>query len=88
MDNFPPSEVKHVTTNQHFVHLSNFNQTNKAYGDLTGQFPYMSTRGNQHFLVVYDYDSNAILVELLKNWSGSEIKNAYMSIYNKLAARG
>ena len=76
LDNFPTPESQNVTTNQNFVNLFNFTQTNKAYGDLTSQFPYMSTRGYQYFLVVYDYDSNAILVELLKNRSGTEIKNA------------
>ena len=52
-------------------------ETKKTYGDLTGRFPYTSSRGNQYFLVIYNYDSNAILVELLKSRSGTELSSAY-----------
>ena len=61
-------------THDTYVALMPFKTTHKAYGDLTGRFPYVSSRGNQYFLVVYDYDSNAILVEVLKSRSGKEIK--------------
>ena len=37
-----------------------FTMTEKGYADLTGRFPHKSARGAQYFLVVYDYDSNAI----------------------------
>ena len=43
-----------------------FQETTKAYMDSTGRFPHKSTRGNEYVMVVYDYDSNAILVEALK----------------------
>ena len=87
-DYFPAATPKNEPTNQHFVQMSTFQRTHKAYRDLTGRFPYTSTRENQYFLIVYDYDSNAILVQLLKNRSGLEIKKAYMDIYDKLANRG
>ena len=73
------------------VTVTPFKQTNKADGDLTGRFLYVSWRGNQYFLIVDDYNSNAIIlvVELLKSRTGTEIKIAYMTIvYNKLAAKG
>ena len=54
-----------------------FKATNKTYGDLTGRFPFTSSRGNQYFLIEYDYDSNTILVELLKLRSGQEICSTY-----------
>ena len=38
-----------------------------AYGDLTGQFPYNSSTGNKYIYVMYDYDSNAILVQAIQN---------------------
>lgn len=85
---FPPPDIPNKKTNEMFIQLNPFQQTDKAYGDLTGRFPYMSSRGNQYFLVVYDYDSNAILVELLKSRNGTDIKTAYMKIYDKLAQRG
>ncbi len=62
--------------------------TAKAYGDLTGRFPYQSSCGNQYFLVVYNYDSNAILVELLKYRNGTKIKNPYLAIINRLTTHG
>ena len=57
---------------------------NKSYCDLTGRFPYKSTRGNQYLFVLYDYDSNAILFEPLKTRQAHEITMAYNKIYNKL----
>ena len=87
-DFFPPPELPNQKRHEIFVQLTPFQATDKAYGDITGRFPYMSSRGNQYFLVIYDYDSNAILVEVLKSRSGTDIKNAYMSIYTKLASRG
>ena len=87
-DFFPTPEFPNQKTHEIFVKITPFQSTNKAYGDVTGKFPYMSSRGNQYFLVIYDYDSNAILVEVLKSRSGTDIKNAYMSIYSKLASRG
>ena len=38
---------------------------NVAYTDLTGRFPYRSSRGNEYILVLYHYDGNAILLEPL-----------------------
>ena len=52
---------------------------------MTGRFPYVSSKCNQYLLVVYDYDSNAILVEVLKSRSGTDINNAYMTIFLRLA---
>ena len=40
-----------------------------GYADLTGKFPYTPTRGNQYIMVVYDYDSNAILAKATKTCS-------------------
>ena len=74
-----------------YATVAPFKQTNKAYGNLIDRFLYVSWRGNQYFLIVDDYNSNAIIlvVELLKSRTGTEIKIAYMTIvYNKLAAKG
>jgi hypothetical protein len=37
-----------------------FELTKKSYFDLTGKFPYTSSRGYKYIFVLYDYDSNAI----------------------------
>ena len=38
-----------------------------------GRFPILSNRGNQYIMDTYGYDSNAILVELMKNKLTTEI---------------
>jgi hypothetical protein len=40
-------------------------QTGILYNNLTGSFPYMSLEGNVCFLIVYHYESNAILALLI-----------------------
>ena len=38
-----------------------------TYSDQIGWFPHRSSRGNEYVMVMYDYDSNAILCAPLKN---------------------
>ena len=40
--------------------------------DLTGEFPVTSNRGNKYLFVLYDYDSNCILIRPMKSQSGSK----------------
>lgn len=68
--------------------IQKFDPKEKAYLDLTGRFPYISSRGNQYLLVVYDYDSNAILVEPLKNRQAAVIRKAWEKIHTKLVTSG
>ena len=70
-DFFPPKTQK---TFDRCAYLYTFQPTHTAYGDLTGRFPHKSSRGNQYLLVIYDYDSNAILVEALQSKQATEIK--------------
>ena len=60
----------------------------KAYSDLTGRYPHISSRGNQYILVVYDYDSSGILVEPLKNRQAAAITNAWHTIHTRLERHG
>ena len=41
--------------------------TGQVYSDLTGHFPVQSSKGNKYLLIVYDYNSNAILAKPMKN---------------------
>ena len=79
-DYFPAPESPKTKTNEIFIKITPFKPTQKEYSDLTGRFPYTSSQGNQYFVVVYDYNSNAILVKVIKSRNGTEIKNAYMKI--------
>jgi hypothetical protein len=56
------------------------NPSHKSYSDLMGRFPVHSSQGNIDVLVLYLYDANVILVELLKNRSESEQMKAYENI--------
>ena len=64
--------------------IDKFAAKHMAYSDLTGRFPYQSSRGNKYVLVIYDYDGNAILMEPLKNRQAMEITVAFNKIYNRL----
>ncbi len=56
--------------------------------DLTGQFPTTSSQGNSYILVVYDFDSNGILIAPLKNRRAEVILEAYKLIHTHLCAAG
>jgi hypothetical protein len=85
---FPPQPVQNEPLHESVSLLVPYESTNKAYHDLTGQFPHKSSRGYEYLLMTYDFDSNAILAEPLQNRTGLEIKRAWTSTYTKLATRG
>lgn len=62
--------------------------TNKIYTDQTGRFPVQSSQGNKYLMVLYDYDSNAILAEPLKNRNDTTILAAFEKMHNQLIASG
>ena len=61
-----PKQYKLNKTHQAAALLFPFNQTSKAYGYITGRFPYLQSSGNQYIIIIYDHDSNAILSETSK----------------------
>jgi hypothetical protein len=62
--------------------------TGAIASDQTGRFPVISASGMQYLIVIYDYDSNAILAEPLMNRTAKEILRAYTSIHTLLVTRG
>ena len=62
--------------------------TGRTYSDLTGRFPIQSNRGAKYILVVYEYDSNAIIVRPLRNPTASEITYVFQSVIQYILARG
>ena len=62
--------------------------TGEIYSDLTGKLPFKYLRGNRYFMVMYDYNSNAILTEALKNLGVQSITNAHETLYNILSTKG
>ena len=56
--------------------------------DLTGRFPKCSSHSNEYILVRYHYDTNCILVSLIKNRKGSIIINIQQALHNTFKKSG
>ena len=65
--------------------IMTFQASEKAFTDFTGRFPVQSSRGNNHVLICYAYDSNVILAEPLKNRSASETVTGWTKIFTILS---
>ena len=70
------------------IFASTIEYTGQIYSDLAGRYPITSSRGNKYLLIIYDYDSNAILAEPLKNRSDNEMLRAYQKQLTLLQSRG
>ena len=53
-----------------------------------GQLPTISKRGNKYIMVMVEIDSNAILVEPIKNRIDAELTRAYHTIMLRLKRAG
>ena len=60
----------------------------KVYTDQTGRFPHASSRGSKYVMVLYNFNSNAILVEPLKNKTEREQLLATTRLHDYLRTRG
>jgi hypothetical protein len=60
----------------------------QIYTDQTGRFPVVSSKGNKYIMVLYDYDSNAILEKPIKYRTAPELLNAFQVAEQELVARG
>ena len=66
------------------IHLVSFNDL-KGYiaTDLCGVYPTMTNHGMKYLLVLYDYDSNAILAKSMKTNEKQAITTAYKALYTE-----
>ena len=64
-DSFPSSDSPNIKTKEVLYAMVDSNK-DLGYMDLTGRFPYKSSRGNEYILISYNYDGNTILAEPLK----------------------
>jgi hypothetical protein len=60
----------------------------QIYTDQTGRFPVVSSKGNKYIMVLYDYDSNAILAQPIKNRTAPELLKAFQFMEQELVAKG
>ena len=81
----PEQEMK---TNEVFIAYFTTDKNGVVYTDLTGKFPITSLDGHKYILILYHYDSNAILVKPLKNRSDEETLKVYKEFYDELKQKG
>jgi hypothetical protein len=62
--------------------------TGQIYTDQTGRFVCPSETGNNYIMVVYDYDSNAILAEPIPNRTKKSLLAAYTKLHSQLCDAG
>jgi hypothetical protein len=60
----------------------------QIYTDQTGIFPVVSSKGNIYIMILYDYDSNAILAQPIKDRTAPELLKAFQIMEQELVARG
>jgi hypothetical protein len=84
----PRSYIDH--THHVGAHLLNLEHDLKGMisSDLTGCFPFTSSRGMTYLFVLYDYDSNAILASPIKSRKAEDIVAGYDFCYQQLADVG
>ena len=68
------------------IHLYTPKQT--AYRDLTGQFPYKYSMGNQYIYLMSNYDSNAILVQAIPNKQAKIIAQVWEKLTEQMTMNG
>ena len=84
-DHFPLQEQK---TNDIICALTTYSEKEVAAADLTGRFPYRSSRGNQYVMVMYHYDSNVIWGVPLQKRTAADIVDAWESLIKKFVKGG
>jgi hypothetical protein len=72
----------------HFLYADCQPASGQIYTDPTGCFLVPSVSGNLYILVVYDYDSNFIHAEPMKNRTKDVILAAYQRVISLLKSRG
>jgi len=61
----------------HHCYTTFMEPTGQIYSDLTGWFVALSSSGNKCILIIYNFDSNAILTEAFKTCHSESILEAY-----------
>jgi hypothetical protein len=60
----------------------------QIYTDQTGRFSVVSSKGNKYIMIVYDYDSNAILAQPIKDRTAPELLKGFQIMEQELVAGG
>jgi hypothetical protein len=82
----PENDKDHEIKTQ-FVYAATID-AGQIYTDQTGRFPVVSSKGNKYIMLLYDYDSNAILAQPIKDCTAPELLKAFQVMEQELVARG
>ena len=66
------------------VYTKVYDVRNTVFSYQTGNFPTRSKRGNKYIMVMVEIDSNAILVDPIKNRTNAELTRAYHAMMLQL----
>lgn len=90
-DDYSPNEIteKNKRTNIVFAVTRDLNDlSDTIYTDLCGRFPHTLSTGNKYVYILYEYDSNYILAEPMKNHSDAEMCRVYDKALDRLKQAG
>jgi hypothetical protein len=82
LDSFPEAPADGARS--HFSYAAVFEPTGQIYTNQTGKFVSPSSNGNNYLMILYDYDSNTIDAEPMKNRTGPKILKAYQALHQRL----
>jgi hypothetical protein len=82
----PETDLDHGINTQ-FIYAATID-AGQIYTDQTGRFPVVSSKGNKYIMVLYDYDSNAILAQPIKDRRAPKLLRAFQVMEQDLVARG
>jgi hypothetical protein len=82
----PEHDMDHGIKTQ-FVYAATID-AGQIYTDQTGRCPVVSSRGNKYIMILYDYDSNAILAQPIKDRTAPELLKAFQVMEQELVSRG
>jgi len=88
---FPTSQDEHFNSgikNETQEYYANIENLQKIYTNQTGRFPTTSSQGSKYCFVLYSFDSNAVLVEPIRNWTAGELLRAHNKLVQFLSAQG
>jgi len=87
-DSFPTKSLLSARTHHCYAAVIEVPSHGQVHTDQTGRFPIPSSAGNNYVMVLYDYDSNSILAEPLKDRKANTILAAYKVLHARLCAAG
>jgi hypothetical protein len=76
----PDPDIDHGIKTQ-FVYAAAID-AGQIYTDQTGRFPVASSKGNKYIMIVYEYDSNAILSQPIKDRTAPELLKSFQCSRN------